>query len=214
MGLFTKDIKSMQDLFMHALKDIYYAENQIEEALSDMIEKANNRELKAGFQKHLGETKNQIKRLDQVFAALDTTPEATQCPSIDGILKEGKEVAGEVDDDNVLNVALIAAAQAVEHYEITRYGTLIAWAEELGHNGVARLLNQNLAEEKATDKKLTALAEGSANRKAVPPGRRGSAAKSAASKSRSPKSRVRKSGKPRAGKSRRAKSQRGRRRAA
>lgn len=167
MGLFTKDIKSMQDLFLHTLKDMYYAETQIEKSLPDMIEKATSRALKAALEQHWRETRHQIERLNQVFAALETEPQGTHCPSIDGIIREAKDVAGEVDDDKVLNVALIAAAQAVEHYEITRYGTLIAWAEHLGYGGSARLLRQNLAEEKAADKKLTALAEGGANRKAA-----------------------------------------------
>jgi ferritin-like metal-binding protein YciE len=167
MGLFTKDIKSMQDLFMHTLKDMYYAETKIAKSLPDMIDKATSRELKAALEHHRRETQNQIQRLEQVFAALETEPQGTQCPSIDGIIKEANDVVGEVEDEKVLNVALIAAAQAVEHYEITRYGTLIAWAEELGQQGTVRLLKQNLAEEKAADKKLTALAEGSANRKAV-----------------------------------------------
>jgi ferritin-like metal-binding protein YciE len=191
MGLFTKDIKSMQDLFMHTLKDMYYAENKIEKSLPDMIEKATNRELKTGLEHHRRETQNQIKRLEQVFAALDAQPEGTHCPSIDGIIKEANDTAGEIEDEKVLNVALIASAQAVEHYEITRYGTLIAWADELGYRGSARLLQQNLAEEKAADKKLTALAEGGANRKAAakpPHTRRGKAKASAGGKKAARKS--------------------------
>ena len=155
MGLFTKDIKKMDDLFVHTLRDIYYAEKQIMKALPDMIEKASNPQLKQGFQTHLRETENHVKRLEQAFDIIGKKAQGVDCPAIDGILKEAKEVAGEVDKKSVLDAALIAAAQAVEHYEMTRYGTLIAWAKQLGHNNVATLLNQTLDEEKATDKKLT-----------------------------------------------------------
>jgi ferritin-like metal-binding protein YciE len=167
MGLFTKDIKKMDDLFMHQLRDIYYAEKQIVKALPDMIEKASNPQLKQGFQTHLRETENHVKRLDQAFDLLGKKASGVDCPAIDGIIKEAKEVAGEVDDKAVLDAALIAAAQAVEHYEMTRYGTLIAWAKQLGHANVATLLAQTLEEEKATDKKLTAMAESQVNRKAA-----------------------------------------------
>jgi len=167
MGLFTKDIKKMDDLFMHTLRDIYYAEKQIVKALPEMVEKASNPQLKQGFQTHLRETENHVKRLDQAFELLGKKASGVDCPAIDGILKEAKEVAGEVDDKAVLDAALIAAAQAVEHYEMTRYGTLIAWAKQLGHNNVATLLNQTLEEEKATDKKLTSVADAQVNRKAA-----------------------------------------------
>jgi len=159
MGFFSKDIKSLNDLFMHGLQDLYYAENQIMQALPDMIEKATDARLRAGFEKHLAETEGQVHRLRQVFEALDAEPRGEKCPAIDGILKEGKELMGEVDDEDVMNVGLIAAAQAVEHYEITRYGALIAWASELGRGDCVPLLKASLAEEKATDQKLTALAE-------------------------------------------------------
>jgi ferritin-like metal-binding protein YciE len=166
MGLFTKDIKSMDDLFVHQLRDIYYAEKQIEQALPDMMDKAQDPQLRQGFQTHLQETKNQVKRLEQVFQ-LHEQAKGVDCPAIDGILEEANEVAGEVADKMVLDAALIAAAQAVEHYEITRYGTLIAWAKQLGRSDCAALLQQNLEEEKATDKKLTAMAESHVNRKAA-----------------------------------------------
>jgi ferritin-like metal-binding protein YciE len=167
MGLFSKDIATMDDLFVHTLRDMYYAENQIVKALPDMIEKATDAKLKEGFQTHLGETKNQIKRLEQVFKLQGVEAMGVDCPAIDGIIEEADEVAGEVDDKNVLDAALIAAAQAVEHYEMTRYGTLIAWAKQLGRADCARLLEQNLQEEKAADSKLTALAESNINRKAA-----------------------------------------------
>lgn len=163
MGLFTKDIETLHDLFLHQLQDIYYAENQITKALPKMIEKATSPELKQGFETHLRETDGQIARLEQAFEALGEKAKAVTCPAIDGIIKEANEVAGEVADKAVLDAALIAAAQAVEHYEITRYGTLIAWARQLGHTRVAGLLEETLAEEKATDDKLTTLAESKAN---------------------------------------------------
>ena len=167
MGLFSKDIATMDDLFVHTLRDMYYAENQIVKSLPDMIEKATDAKLKQGFQTHLGETKNQIKRLEQVFKLHGVEIMGVDCPAIDGLIEEADEVAGEVDDKNVLDAALIAAAQAVEHYEITRYGTLIAWARLLGRADCASLLEQNLQEEKAADSKLTALAESNINRKAA-----------------------------------------------
>jgi ferritin-like metal-binding protein YciE len=159
MGFFSKDINTMDDLFRHGLQDLYYAEREIAKSLPDMIEKATNPQLRAGFEKHLKETEGQIQRLEQVFELLDAEPKGEKCPAIDGILKEGSELMGEVGDEDVMNVGLIAAAQAVEHYEITRYGALIAWARELGREDCAPLLKANLAEEKATDQKLTMLAE-------------------------------------------------------
>jgi ferritin-like metal-binding protein YciE len=167
MGLFSKDIKTMNDLFLHVMQDIYYAENQIVKALPDMIEKATNRELTAAFKSHLAETEKQIARLDQAFELLGETPKGTKCPAINGIIEEANELAGEVADKKVLDAALIAAAQAVEHYEITRYGTLIAWAEELGKDAVAKLLTTTLNEEKAADKKLTGIGENKVNLKAA-----------------------------------------------
>ena len=128
MGLFSKDIKTMDDLFLHTLQDIYYAENQIVKSLPKMIDKATNRELAAGLRDHLRETEDQVTRLDQVFKKLGETPKGVDCPAIDGLIREADEVAGEVDDKKVLDAAIIGSAQAVEHYEISRYGTLIAWA--------------------------------------------------------------------------------------
>jgi ferritin-like metal-binding protein YciE len=166
MGLFSKDIKKMDDLFLHAVQDIYYAENQIVKALPNMIDKATNRELAAGLRDHLKETETQIARLEQVFQRLGQSPKGIDCPAIDGLIKEADDVAGEVEDKKVLDAAIIGSAQAVEHYEISRYGTLIAWAEELGHHNVVSLFNANLKEEKAADRKLNMLAEGGVNRRA------------------------------------------------
>ena len=167
MGIFSKDIKTMDDLFLHSLQDIYYAENQIKKALPDMIEKATNLDLTTTFKSHLEETEKQIGRLEQAFQVLEKDPKGTACPAIDGIIKEANEVAGECDNKKVLDAALIAAAQAVEHYEITRYGSLIAWSEELGRDAVAKLLTTNLNEEKAADKKLTSIGEKKVNLKAA-----------------------------------------------
>jgi ferritin-like metal-binding protein YciE len=167
MGLFSKDIKTFDDLFLHTLQDIYYAENQILKSLPSMIDKATDPKLKSGFETHFRETQGQVQRLEQAFELLGQKKKQVNCPAIDGILKEADEVAGEVEDKKVLDAALIAAAQAVEHYEITRYGTLIAWSELLGRNDVSALLQQTLKEEAATDKKLTTLAESSLNRKAA-----------------------------------------------
>ena len=167
MGLFTKDIKTMDDLFVHTLRDIYYAEKQLVKALPKMAEKASDAQLKQAFQSHLGETKNHVTRLEQVFKMHGVEVSGVDCPAIDGIIEEAEEIAGEIADKAVLNAALAAAAQAAEHYEITRYGSLIAWAKQLGRNDCARVLQQNLDEEKAADKKLTEIAEARLNLKAA-----------------------------------------------
>ena len=167
MGIFTKDIETMDDLFVHTLRDIYYAEKQILKALPKMIAKATNPELKAGLQSHLAETENHVTRLEQVFAMHGAEAKAIDCPAIDGILKEASEVTGEVADKSVLDAAIIASAQAVEHYEITRYGTLVAWAEELGRSDCASVLEETLEEEKAADRALTDVAETRVNREAA-----------------------------------------------
>ena len=167
MGLFTKDIATMDDLFVHQLKDIFYAEKRILAALPDMIDKATAPELRMVFEQHLRETSNQIQRLEQVFRMHGVEPESVTCPAIDGILEEADDIAGEVEDKRVLDAALIGAAQAVEHYEINRYGTMIAWAKELGRADCASVLQQNLDEEKATDTKLTTMAEQRINRMAA-----------------------------------------------
>ncbi|WP_375394017.1 ferritin-like domain-containing protein [uncultured Sphingomonas sp.] len=166
MGLFTKDIATFEDLFLHQLQDVYYAENQITKALPKMIDKATAPALKAGFQTHLTETEGQIARLERIFELLGENVKAATCPAIDGIIKEANEVAGEIADKSVLDAALIAAAQAVEHYEIARYGTLIAWSEQLGRNEIAAIFKETLDEEYATDDKLTNMAKSSVNAKA------------------------------------------------
>ena len=167
MSWFSSDIETIEELFLHNLQDIYYAEHQIEKALPDMVAKASDAELKKGFRTHLKQTKGQIKRLDRVFKLIKSVPQGTKCPAIDGIIEEANDIAGEVADKMVLNAALIGAAQSVEHYEIARYGTLVAWAKLLGRNNVAKLLAMNLKEEKATDKKLNGIAKRKINRKAA-----------------------------------------------
>ena len=167
MGLFTRDIKTMDDLFLHTLRDIYYAENKIVKSLPEMIETANNAQLKQGLQAHLGETEGHVRRLEEVFQMVGAKATSVDCPAIDGIIEEAQEVTGEVEDKDVLDAAIIAAAQAVEHYEITRYGSLIAWANRLGRDDVARVLEKTLNEEKAADRKLTAVAESTVNLKAA-----------------------------------------------
>src|SRR4028118_51657 len=171
MGLFSKNIKSMDDLFVHTLQDIYYAESQIAKSLPKMIEKTTSPELRQAFQTHLIETQGQIKRLEQVFQMHGQPVKGVTCAAMDGILAEAQEIMGEVEDKEVLDAAMLASAQAVEHYEITRYGTLVAWAKQLGRQDCASVLQQNLDEEKATDKKLTGPADSRGNPKPAPCGR-------------------------------------------
>src|ERR1700710_1067183 len=167
MGLFTKDIKTMNDLFVHQLQDIYYAEKQLVKALPKMAEKATDKQLKQGFLTHLEETKTHVQRLEQVFQMHGSQAKAVDCPAIDGIIEEADEVAGEGADTAVLGAALINDAHAAEHYEIVRYGSLVAWAKQLGRNDCASILQKTLDEEKATEKKLTTLAEGKINLRAA-----------------------------------------------
>jgi ferritin-like metal-binding protein YciE len=168
MGLFSKDIQTMDDLLLHGLKDIYYAENRIVKSLPGMIDKSTNRDLTKGLRDHLEETNNQIARLDQVFHKLGQKPQGVKCPAIDGLISEADDLVGEVADKGVLDAAIVGAAQSIEHYEIARYGTLIAWAESVGHDDIVRLLNTNLNEEKAADRKLSAVAlRKGVNRKAA-----------------------------------------------
>jgi ferritin-like metal-binding protein YciE len=167
MGLFTRDIKTMNYLFVHQLQDIYYAEKQLVRALPKMAEKATDSQLKQGFLTHLDETKTHVRRLEQVFQMHGAEVKAIDCPAIDGIIQEADEVAGEIADKSVLDAALISAAQAAEHYEITRYGSLIAWAKQLGRNDCASVLQKTIEEEKATDQKLTKMAESKVNLRAA-----------------------------------------------
>ncbi len=132
-----------------------------------MIDKATDPQLKAGLEKHLGQTKGHIERVEKVFELHGVKAKTVNCPAIDGILEEADEVSGDIDDKDVLDAALIASAQAVEHYEITRYGTLIAWAKQLGRSDCANVLANNIKEEQATDRKLTEIAEAKVNLQAA-----------------------------------------------
>jgi len=166
MGMFSKPIKTLNDLFVHTLQDIYYAETKIAKALPNMVAKASDPQLKQAFTNHLTETKNQIERLERVFEMHGEPIKGVTCQAIDGILEEATDIIGDVDDARVLDAALVSSAQAVEHYEITRYGSLIAFARQLGRDDCASVLAETLEEEKATDKKLTSIAESKINQRA------------------------------------------------
>ncbi|MBV9749605.1 MAG: ferritin-like domain-containing protein [Acetobacteraceae bacterium] len=167
MGLFSKPIKTLDDLFVHTLQDIYYAEQQITKNLPTMVEKAKNPELKSAFQKHLTETQGHVRRLEQVFQALGETAKGVDCQAMDGILAEAKEIISDCGDADVCDAAMLSAAQAVEHYEMTRYGSILAYAKQLGKSDAVQPLQQTLAEEKATDQALTRIAESRINQRAA-----------------------------------------------
>jgi ferritin-like metal-binding protein YciE len=158
-------VKTLEDLFIDGVKDIYYAERKIIAALKKMSRGAKAPDLKAAFDKHLQETEGQVERLVQVFELLGKPARGKTCPAIDGILEEGQEILEEFKDSEALDAGLLAAAQAVEHYEIARYGTLKSWAMQLGKSDVAQLLEQTLIEETKTDEALTQLAEATVNAK-------------------------------------------------
>ena len=162
----AKEPKQLDELFHDTLKDIYYAEKKILSALPKMAKAAQNDDLTAAFEKHQAETEDQISRLEQVFELIDQKPQGKKCAAIDGILEEGQEIIKEYKSSPALDAGLVSAAQAVEHYEIARYGTLKRWAETLGLAEAARLLGQTLDEESKTDKALTGLANSFANEKA------------------------------------------------
>jgi ferritin-like metal-binding protein YciE len=158
--------KTLKDLFHDTLKDIYFAEKKILTALPKMAKAANSDELRAAFEKHERETENQVTRLEQVFKAIDEDPKGKTCDAIIGIIEEGQEAMKEYKGTPALDAALLAAAQSVEHYEISRYGTLKTWANELGLSQAVKLLDATLAEEKKTDADLTKLAESLVNQQA------------------------------------------------
>jgi ferritin-like metal-binding protein YciE len=162
LAMTAKD-KNLNDLFLDTLKDIYYAEKQILKALPKMAKAAHSDKLRAAFEKHHGETEGQVERLEQVFELMDKPARGKTCDAIQGILDEGKEIMDEYKGSEVLDAGMIAAAQAVEHYEISRYGTLKQWANQLGIKDAVRLLDQTLQEEKKTDENLTSLAEAAVN---------------------------------------------------
>ena len=158
-------VKTLEDLFTDGVKDIYYAERKIIGGLKKMIRGAKSPDLKAAFETHLHETEGQVERLVQDFELLGKPARGKTCPAIDGILEEGQEILEEFKDSDALDAGLLAAAQAVEHYEIARYGTLKSWAMQLGKQDVAQLLDATLAEETKTDQALTQLAEANVNSK-------------------------------------------------
>ena len=162
----AKEPKKLEELFHDTLKDIYFAEKKILSALPKIAKAAQNEDLKAAFQKHERETEEQVSRLEQVFDLLAKKPQGKSCAAILGIIEEGQEIMKEYKGSPALDAGLLAAAQAVEHYEISRYGTLIAWAEELGLNDAATLLQETLEEEKATDEALTEIAKTAINQQA------------------------------------------------
>src|SRR3979490_2685821 len=159
----TAKDKNLNDLFLDTLKDIYFAEKQILRALPKMAKAASSDELRAAFEKHLGETEGQVERLDQIFELTQKPAPGKTCEAIQGILEEGKEIMEEYKGTEALDAGMVAAAQAVEHYEISRYGTLKQWAQQLGMKDAVRLLDATLQEEKRTDESLTSLAEASVN---------------------------------------------------
>jgi ferritin-like metal-binding protein YciE len=159
----AKKPKFLEDLFHDTLKDIYYAENKILKTLPKMAKAAQSKELRAAFTKHERETRGQIKRLDSVFKIIGKPARGKTCAAINGITEEGAEIMKEFKGMPALDAGLLAAAQAVEHYEISRYGTLRTWAEELGLRDAARLLKETLKEEEMTDKALTVLAKDAVN---------------------------------------------------
>src|SRR5688572_20885221 len=156
-------VKSVQDLFVQELRDIYHAERQITKALPRMAKAAHSPELKQAFELHLEQTRGQIERLDQVFEQLDTAKRAKKCEAMEGLLEEGRSTMEEIEDKNVLDVGMIINAQKVEHYEIAGYGSLVALAKQLGQNQIASLLDQTLKEEKETDQTLNRIALSVAN---------------------------------------------------
>jgi ferritin-like metal-binding protein YciE len=162
----AKQPKQLDALFHDTLKDIYYAEKKILSALPKMAKAAQNEDLKAAFEKHESETEEQIARLEKIFEMMDQKPQGKRCPAIEGIIEEGQEIAKEYKGSPALDAGLLSAAQAVEHYEISRYGTLSTWANELGMEGAVELLQATLQEEKATDEALTELAETAVNQQA------------------------------------------------
>jgi ferritin-like metal-binding protein YciE len=166
MATTSADI-SLKGLFVHALKDIYYAENAILKALPKVIEHVKHAELKKGLTAHLHETEGHVKRLTEVFGELEMKPASVRCEAIEGILKEGDEVIGEFGAGPAGDAGIIFACQAVEHYEINRYGTMIAWAKELKMTSVAKLLKATLDEEYGADEKLTKLAESGENKEGI-----------------------------------------------
>jgi ferritin-like metal-binding protein YciE len=161
-----KEPKQLDELFLEGLKDIYFAEKKILAALPKMKKAADSEELAAAFEKHIGETENQVERLEQVFELIEEKPKGKNCPAILGIIEEGEEIIKEYKGSPALDAGLLSAAQAVEHYEIARYGTLKSWADELGLDEAVNLLDETLSEEIKTDQTLSKIAETAINQHA------------------------------------------------
>jgi ferritin-like metal-binding protein YciE len=159
--------KNLEALFRHHLKDMYFAEQEIAKGMPALVQAAESDELRSAFETHARETQGQIERLEQIFDSLGEKPQGTPCEGIVGILREGQKVLGTFADGEAFEAALIAAAQAIEHYEIARYGTLRAWAEQLGYEDAAELLEESLAEETDTDEILTEIADAAVNEEAI-----------------------------------------------
>ncbi|MDY0884521.1 ferritin-like domain-containing protein [Dongia soli] len=162
----ARKMKALDDLFLDGLKDIYYAEKKILKALPKMAKASTVTQLEEAFLTHRDETEGQIERLEQVFEMLGKRPQGKTCDAIDGMIAEGEQVIAEYEGSDAVDAGLLAAAQAVEHYEISRYGTLKVWAKTLGMNEAGTLLDETLEEEKRTDKLLTKIAQSAANKKA------------------------------------------------
>lgn len=160
-------MKKLEDLFLHMLKDVYHAEKQGVRAMTKMAKSVESDELRQAFETHRTETEGQVKRLEQVFELMGKKPRGETCEAIQGLVEEAKEVMEEAEDADVMDAGILAAAQAIEHYEIARYGTMRAWAEELGMTEAAALLQETLDEEKKTDKLLTEIALARVNREAA-----------------------------------------------
>ena len=162
-----KKLETLKDLFVEELRDLYSAENQILKALPKMKKAAHSEDLKAAFELHLEQTKGQVARLETIFEALDEKPTGKTCKAMEGLVEEGSEMIHEKAEPSVKDAGLIAAAQRVEHYEMAGYGTVRTWAQQLGKDDAARLLQETLDEEKQADEKLNTIAEGMVNRKAA-----------------------------------------------
>ena len=160
-------VKTLNDLFVETLKDLYYVEKKLVKTLPKLAEKATSPELKQAMEEHLEETETHVQRLEQIFEMLDQRASAKTCEALEGLIRETDEVTGEIDDDQTMDAALISSAQTVEHYEIARYGTLACWAAEIGNTDIAELLEQTLEEEKAADEKLSMIAEDQINQRAA-----------------------------------------------
>ncbi len=160
-------VTNLNELFEHTLEDIYFAERQILKALPKMVKAAQSKELAKAFDHHLEETKEQVARLEDVFKSLGKKPKGEECPAIEGIIKEAEELMGDIKDADTRDAAMIAAAQAVEHYEITRYGTLVSWGKLLGLKDAVKLLSATLKEEHNADVTLTKIAESKLNKEAA-----------------------------------------------